>query len=147
MAVTNLTTTHNKAFQSDQFMLSCLLLAQKPRQQSLAAEKRRYVPSQRQPLMYVVIFRAEINEFDSEYSAMAGRLRELAIRQYGCKEFVAVTEGNTEVALSYWDSKSQIKEWKQNAEHIVAQGKGKNKWYKSYSVEVTRIEREYKSGT
>lgn len=96
--------------------------------------------------MYAVIFRAEVSEFDSEYSEMAERMRELAIKQYGCKKFVAATEGKTEIAISYWDSGSQIKEWKQNAEHLAAQAKGKAKWYKSYSVEIAKIEREYGSG-
>ena len=65
----------------------------------------------------------------------------------GCKEFVACNEGNIEIAISYWESESQIKEWKQNIEHITAQGMGKSKWYKSYSVQVTNIVREYSSRT
>ncbi len=97
--------------------------------------------------MFVVIFRAEINEFDSEYSEMAERMRDLAIDEYGCKKFVAVTEGNTEIAISYWDSEEQIKEWKQNSEHLIAQGKGRSKWYKSYTVEIVEMVRSYGSGT
>lgn len=38
----NVCLTHNKFLQSDQSILSCLLLAQKPRQHALAAEERRY---------------------------------------------------------------------------------------------------------
>jgi hypothetical protein len=34
----------NKFLQSEQITLSCLLLAQKPRQRALSAEERRYVP-------------------------------------------------------------------------------------------------------
>lgn len=37
-------TTANKFLQSDQTILSCLLLAQESRQHGLAAEERRYVP-------------------------------------------------------------------------------------------------------
>ena len=33
--------------------------------------------------MYVVIFKAEMNELDSEYSEMAERMRDLAINEYG----------------------------------------------------------------
>lgn len=96
--------------------------------------------------MYAVIFRAEVAELDSEYSEMAARMRDLAINQYGCKEFVSSMEGTTEIAISYWDSESQIKEWKKNSEHLTAQGKGKSKWYKSYTVEVLKVVREYSSG-
>ncbi len=96
--------------------------------------------------MYAVIFRAEVNEFDSEYSEMAERMRDLAIKEYGCKQFVAATEGNTEIAISYWDNEEQIAKWKQNSEHLIAQGKGRSKWYKSYTVEIVDIVRSYGSG-
>lgn len=95
--------------------------------------------------MYVVIFRAEVNRFDDEYSAMAERMRELAINEYGCLEFTACTEGNNEIALSYWESTSEITAWRQNSEHLIAQELGKNRWYKSYSVQVVELIREYTS--
>ncbi len=95
--------------------------------------------------MYAVIFRAEIAELDAEYSAMAEKMRRIAINQYGCREFTSCTEGNTEIAISYWDNESQIKEWRYNSEHLAAQGKGRSKWYKSYTVQVVKIAREYRS--
>ena len=97
--------------------------------------------------MYAVIFRAEISELDAEYSAMAERMRDLAISKYGCREFIACTEGNTEIAISYWDSESQIKHWKQNSEHLSAQSKGRSKWYKSYTVQVVEVVRAYNSNS
>ena len=97
--------------------------------------------------MYAVIFRAEINHLDEEYSALAEKLRDLAISQYGCKEFVTSTEGNNELAISYWENESQIRQWKQNSEHLLAQSKGRSKWYKSYSVEVVEVVRAYSSNT
>lgn len=97
--------------------------------------------------MYAVIFKAEIAEFDDEYGALADKLRQLAIEQYGCREFVAVSEGTTEIAISYWDTEKQIKAWKQNSDHLVAQSKGKSKWYKSYSVEIMEVQRAYKIRT
>ena len=59
--------------------------------------------------MYAVIFKAEINKLDSEYSLMAERMRDLAMKEYGCTEFNACTEGNTEIAISYWPSQEHIK--------------------------------------
>ena len=94
---------------------------------------------------YAVIFRAEIRALDQEYTAMAARMRELALAEYGCLEFFAVTEGQQEVAISYWDSEEQIRRWKQNAEHLVAQQKGRNTWYRSYTVEVVEVVRAYQS--
>ena len=97
--------------------------------------------------MYAVIFNAVINEFDQSYSVMAARMRELAIIKYGCREFTALTEGNMELAISYWDNKEQIVAWKEDPEHKKAQELGRSKWYKSYKVQVVKVEREYTSNT
>jgi len=97
--------------------------------------------------MYAVIFRAEINELDSRYSDMASRMRDLAINQYGCMEFTSVTEGIQEIAISYWQDQEQIKKWKQDSEHLVAQELGQSVWYKSYKVQVVEILREYSKNT
>lgn len=96
--------------------------------------------------MYAVIFRAEINEVDEAYFETAARLRELAQEKYGCREFVAVTEGEYEIAVSYWENEEQIRKWKQDSEHLAAQRLGRSKWYKSYSVRVVRVMREYHRG-
>jgi len=91
--------------------------------------------------MYAVIFKATIAEFDDEYVQMAGHLRDLALSKYGCQEFTAVTEGNEEIAISYWQSLEQIREWKNDLEHRQAQKLGRQKWYKSFTVEVCEIVR------
>ncbi|MBN4063660.1 hypothetical protein JYT79_02650, partial [Cardiobacterium sp. AH-315-I02] len=95
--------------------------------------------------MYAVIFKAEINKIDKAYSAMAIKMRDLAINEYGCIKFNSVTEGNNEIAISYWNTKEQIKKWKQNKEHLKAQELGKNKWYKEYSVEIVEVISQYEN--
>ena len=94
-------------------------------------------------MVYVVIFRARIRGLDAEYAAMAARMRELALERFGCLEFHAVTEGEHEVALSYWPDEASIRAWKAHPEHLLAQQAGRERWYESYSVQVARIEREY----
>lgn len=89
--------------------------------------------------MYAVIFKATLKEVDSQYSEMVVRMRELAIHEYGCTEFTACTEGDKEIAISYWPSLAHIKAWHQNPAHKVAQALGKSKWYESYHVQVTEI--------
>ncbi len=93
--------------------------------------------------MYAVIFRAEINQLDREYSDTAARLRNLAIERYGCLDFVATTEDHQEMAISYWETLEQIDRWKQDAEHIRAQQLGRSKWYKTYQIEIVEVLREY----
>jgi hypothetical protein len=41
--------------------------------------------------MYVVIFRAEAEAPDDDYAAMVAMLRDMALRDFGCLEFCAVT--------------------------------------------------------
>lgn len=93
--------------------------------------------------MYAVIFRAEINEADQAYAEMAAKLRVLAKEEYGCADFISVTEGNCEISISYWESKEQIAQWKQDSEHLVAQRLGRSHWYKSYHIQVVEVIREY----
>jgi heme-degrading monooxygenase HmoA len=95
-------------------------------------------------VMLVVIFRASTKALDAEYSAVAARLRELALERFGCLEFVAVTEGAQEIALSYWRNESDIVAWKAHSEHVLAQQLGRERWYEDYIVQVARIEREYR---
>ena len=93
--------------------------------------------------MFVVIFRAKVHQFDEEYSRVATRMRDLAIGKFGCLEFHAVTEGEHEVALSYWPDEESIRAWRNHPEHVLAQQAGRDRWYESYSVQVARIERHY----
>jgi len=93
--------------------------------------------------MFVVIFRARVRALDDEYFRVAARMRELALNEFGCLEFHVVTEGDTEVALSYWPSEEAIKAWKTHPEHLLAQTAGRERWYESYSVQVACLTREY----
>ena len=93
--------------------------------------------------MYAVIFTAIVGDPDSRYRQMAERLRDLAMADFGCTDFISVTEGEQEVALSYWPDEASIKAWKEQAEHRVAQQLGKQGWYKHYKVEVVKILRSY----
>ena len=95
--------------------------------------------------MYAVIFKAEILRFDEEYQRMALQLRKLAESDYGCREFIALSEDGKEIAISYWDSLEQIQAWKKDPLHIEAQKKGREKWYKQYEVQIVEIVREYQN--
>ena len=97
--------------------------------------------------MYAVIFRAEINQLDQAYTEMAARMRDIAKSKYGCTEFISLSEGNQEMAISYWDNVEQIAAWKQDPEHQKAQALGRAKWYKSYQVQIMKLEREYTGNT
>ncbi len=93
--------------------------------------------------MYAVIFTAEIKNFDKAYTETAKEMQDLAINKYGCTEFISVTEGGQEIAISYWENQAQIKSWKQDIEHLAAQKLGRSTWYKHYKVQIVEIIREY----
>ncbi len=96
--------------------------------------------------MYAVIFKAKTGDQDPQYSEMVQLMRELAFEQYNCKDFIAVTEGNQEIAISYWNSEEDIRNWHSDTEHSIAQKLGREKWYESYVVEIVKIERRYSVG-
>lgn len=94
--------------------------------------------------MFVVIFRATARDLDAEYSAMAAQMRELALTQFGCLEFSAVTEGEQEIAVSYWPDEASIRAWKQHGDHLAAQRLGRERWYASYTVDIAEVRRSYR---
>lgn len=95
--------------------------------------------------MYAVIFRAEVAQLDDAYSEMAARLRERAISEFGCLEFTACTEGDAEIAISYWPTLEHIKAWKADPLHREAQALGRERWYRAYQVQVVEVVKAYDS--
>jgi heme-degrading monooxygenase HmoA len=95
--------------------------------------------------MYAVIFRAKPGIQDEKYSETVARMRALAFEKYGCIDFISATEGDHEIAISYWPDEASIKQWKNDPEHALAQAVGREKWYESYSVQVMEVKREYHS--
>ena len=96
--------------------------------------------------MFAVIFKAKTGKQDAKYSQTVNLLRELAFKHYNCQDFIAVTEGKQEIAISYWLSEQDIKHWYNDSEHKIAQKLGKTHWYQSYMVEVVEIKRRYGVG-
>lgn len=93
--------------------------------------------------MFAVIFKAKVGNQDQSYSETVALMRTLAFEKYGCKDFIAVTEGDQEIAISYWESEDDIRKWHDDSQHAVAQKMGQDKWYQSYTVEVVEVQRRY----
>ncbi len=47
------------------------------------------------------------------------------------------------ITVSYWETPEAIRDWKEHAEHLVAQEQGVNHWYEHYELRVARVERAY----
>mgnify|MGYP000219786636 CR=1 FL=1 len=56
----------------------------------------------------VVIFKAKIKHFDEHYAQTAQKMREKALKEFNCQHFEALCEEGQEIALSYWNSLSDI---------------------------------------
>jgi len=101
-----------------------------------------------EPPYYAVVFTSVRNGADeSGYSVMAARMKVLAEVQPGFLGMESVRrEDGLGITVSYWESEDAVRSWKRNAEHLVAQEKGREEWYAAYRLRVCRVEREYGFG-
>jgi heme-degrading monooxygenase HmoA len=97
------------------------------------------------PGSYAVIFTSAKNpQLDEGYEAMASRMWELAAQQPGFLGVESVrNENGRGITVSYWESLESIQNWKRNAEHQVAQRKGRDVWYSDFQVQICKVERTY----
>ncbi len=96
------------------------------------------------PPYFAVIFTTQRTTGDNDYGAMAGKMTEMALAKPGCFGAEAVRDqAGLGITVSYWQSEADIAAWKQEAEHLVAQKCGKERWYSHYELRVARVERAY----
>ncbi|WP_342428826.1 antibiotic biosynthesis monooxygenase [Paenibacillus sp. FSL L8-0158] len=96
------------------------------------------------PPYYAAIFTSERTEGDGGYGVMGDKMVELAAEQPGFLGVESVRDHNgVGITVSYWESLDAIKNWKHNELHKVAQEKGKSKWYKTFGLRVSKVERDY----
>lgn len=91
---------------------------------------------------YAVIFTSIRTDGDNGYGNMADAMVEAAAKQPG---FLGVESAREElgITVSYWDSLESIAAWKQDADHLVAQKLGRDRWYETYKTRICRVERDY----
>ncbi len=96
---------------------------------------------------YAVIFISIKTDKLVGYAELAEKMLKLAKKQKGFISFNSYTkESGENISISYWQSLADIKNWKENVEHKIAQKIAKEKWYKYYKIQVCKIEREYEFG-
>ena len=91
---------------------------------------------------YAVIFTSLQTDMTEGYSEMAESMENLAKLQPG---FIRVESAREEVGItiSYWETTDDIKNWRANLDHLMAQKLGKDQWYRWYKVRICKVEREY----
>ncbi|MGL4767221.1 MAG: antibiotic biosynthesis monooxygenase family protein [Formosimonas sp.] len=97
-----------------------------------------------QPPYYAVIFTSQRTAGDQGYDAMGERMVELAQQQGGFLGAESVRgEDGFGITVSYWQTEAHIAAWKAQAEHVIAQETGREKWYEHYITRVAKVERAY----
>jgi len=93
------------------------------------------------PPYYAVIFTSIRTSGDNGYAEMGQRMTELAAKQPG---FLGMDSARSEIGItvSYWSDLQAIQNWKQNAEHLIAQKLGRDRWYSQFTLRVGLIERD-----
>jgi heme-degrading monooxygenase HmoA len=59
-------------------------------------------------------------------------MRNEALAEYGCAEFVSLQQGDEEITLSYWPDAAYIQAWHSDLDHQTAQALGRQRWYSTY---------------
>lgn len=92
---------------------------------------------------YAVIFTSKRTDIEEEaYADMAQQMLDLAALQPG---FLGVEHARDTVGItvSYWETLENIAQWKAQTDHLIAQQKGRARWYESYRIRICRVQREY----
>jgi heme-degrading monooxygenase HmoA len=98
------------------------------------------------PPYYAVIFTSLQTDLDSEnYGKMADQMAALAAEQPGYLGAESARDG-LGITVSYWENLDSIRQWKAQADHLIAQQLGREKWYAAYKTRVCKVERDYGFG-
>lgn len=92
---------------------------------------------------YAVIFTSIRTDGDAQnYAEMAAQMTALAAEQPG---YLGVESARNDIGItvSYWESLEAIRHWKAQADHLIAQQMGREKWYSAYKTRVCKVERDY----
>jgi heme-degrading monooxygenase HmoA len=96
-----------------------------------------------EPPYTAVIFSAVRTDGDHGYARMSEQMFRLAAEQPGYLGVESARDEGLGITVSYWASDADAAAWKQVAEHLVAQERGRAGWYSDYRVRVATVTREY----
>jgi heme-degrading monooxygenase HmoA len=97
-----------------------------------------------EPPYTAVIFSSSRTPGDHGYEHMSARMDQLAAGQPGYLGHESAHEDAFGITVSYWVDHHAAAAWKQVAEHLVAQERGRSTWYADYTVRVATVERDYR---
>ena len=87
--------------------------------------------------MFLVVFRSrKRTDLDAEtYAKDAARMKDMALARPGllAVKTYAAEDGET-VSISEWADEASARAWREDAEHLVMQRRGREAYYESYTV-------------
>ena len=96
-----------------------------------------------QPPYYAAIFSSKHTGAHEDYDDDTETILELAKQHPGFLGVEAAGDDDLSIAVSYWESDESIRAFKELAEHLVIQERGRETYYRSYKVRVAKVERDY----
>jgi heme-degrading monooxygenase HmoA len=94
-----------------------------------------------QPPYYAVIFSSRRTGSDASYAETAELMERLAHEQPGYLGIESVhSESEEGITVSYWASREAIAAWKAHVKHRVAQDRGRQEWYESFTLRICRVD-------
>ena len=97
--------------------------------------------------MLIVVFEFTLNEgVNDRYFELAGMMREEIQNQPGfisIERFRHIEDDQRVVSISTWQDEDDIKQWRENLKHRMAQKEGKASIFKSYRLRVAKVIRDY----
>ena len=94
------------------------------------------------PPYYAVIFSNIRTAGDQGYEEMAEKMAALAATMPG---YLGAESARKDIGItvSYWHDLESIRNWKYQADHVLARDLGREMWYQTYRLRVARVERDY----
>jgi len=92
---------------------------------------------------YAVIFTSTLSRSVAGYAEEADAIEALARQQPGFLGFESVRDESLGISISYWRSEADIRAWRHNSRHQLAQKRGRQQWYQNYHIRICRVERDY----
>ncbi|MDH6227682.1 antibiotic biosynthesis monooxygenase [Streptomyces sp. MJP52] len=97
-----------------------------------------------EPPYYVAVFTSVRSQEQDGYGETSARMEELVkdVPGYLGMEH-AQTPGGLGITVGYFRDADALTRWRTDAEHRVAQRRGRAEWYESYTLHVAKVERSH----
>ena len=94
--------------------------------------------------MILTVFRSRLNEeVEDEYKVLVPKIFALAETMPGFRSRKSyVAEDGERLSLVEFEDEQSQRNWALNAEHIAAKGKGRERFYSEYVVQICNVVRE-----